>query len=514
MEQRLASLSCSSGRRRPWPADGPAGRPASDLAAARAVFEKNLQAIRDQDRDGYLACYLESERLVRTGPGGVRPRLCRTRRRSRRHRRRGLARPHRRRGPPPDPDPSRRGLRHLPLPRALRQEEVSGISERLFIATPKGWKIAVSTAFAALPGVPPPPRALVGATLVDGTGAAPVPDAVVILRDGKIDCAGPRSTCPVPPGVDTLDLLGQWITPGLIDAHVHFSQTGWADGRPDSSTSATGIPTRRSWPTCARHPERFGRTQLCSGVTAVFDVGGYPVDHPAARALEPASDLPRVAAAGPLLSTLDLWLNLPGEKQFIYLSDARAARPERAISPPRERTRSRSGSSAPKGEACRTWPPPSAPPERRRDARAAADRARHQPDRGQGGAPRRGEAARPQRLGPVGRPGVPRPRPRRRHDLLPDPDGRRRLPAALQGDRRAPGSRRSTTPTAASIPEPAPRWPRPAASPPSPRTGSTRSWSARARPATPSATGSPPTTCKVSWRPASRSQWARTPATR
>ncbi|HEY4590555.1 MAG TPA: hypothetical protein VII86_15115, partial [Thermoanaerobaculia bacterium] len=41
-----------------------------DLAAARALFEKNLQAIRDKSRDAYLSCYLDSERLARTGPEG------------------------------------------------------------------------------------------------------------------------------------------------------------------------------------------------------------------------------------------------------------------------------------------------------------------------------------------------------------------------------------------------------------------------------------------------------------
>ena len=46
---------------------------ADDLASARAVFEKNLQSIRDKDRDSYLACYLESEGLVRTGPGWAMP---------------------------------------------------------------------------------------------------------------------------------------------------------------------------------------------------------------------------------------------------------------------------------------------------------------------------------------------------------------------------------------------------------------------------------------------------------
>ena len=46
------------------------GAATADLAAARAVFEKNLQAIRDKNRDAYLSCYLESERLARTGAEG------------------------------------------------------------------------------------------------------------------------------------------------------------------------------------------------------------------------------------------------------------------------------------------------------------------------------------------------------------------------------------------------------------------------------------------------------------
>src|SRR6267154_2105943 len=80
----------------------------------------------------------------------------------------------------------------------------------------------------------PPPVALVGATLVDGTGAAPVRNAVVVIRDGRIACAGPRPRCPVPDDADTVRADGKWITPGLIDTHVHFSQTGWGDGRPDA----------------------------------------------------------------------------------------------------------------------------------------------------------------------------------------------------------------------------------------------------------------------------------------
>ena len=42
--------------------------------------------------------------------------------------------------------------------------------------------------------------ALVGATLIDGTGAPPVPRATVVVRDGKIECAGRAARSrPAPP---------------------------------------------------------------------------------------------------------------------------------------------------------------------------------------------------------------------------------------------------------------------------------------------------------------------------
>lgn len=302
---------------------GPAG--ADDLSSAKALFEKNLQAIRDKDREAYLSCYLESDRLVRTGPDGFQlgysgpEGLAATA---------GEAWPDHIAAEDLRLTPVRPGLVYGTYRYRVRygRDEVAGISERLFLETPQGWKIAVSTAFPSLPGVPPPPRALVGATLVDGTGAAPVPDAVVILRDGKIDCAGPRSSCPVPDGIDTVDLRGHWITPGLVDAHVHFSQTGWADGRPDALDVRDRHPYEKVVADLRANPERFGRSLLCSGVTAAFDVGGYPWTISLPGRFEPATGVPRVAAAGPLLSTLDHWLNLPGERQFAYITDPESAR--------------------------------------------------------------------------------------------------------------------------------------------------------------------------------------------
>jgi imidazolonepropionase-like amidohydrolase/ketosteroid isomerase-like protein len=290
----------------------------ADLAAARALFEKNIQAIRDQDRDAYLACYLESEHLVRTGPAGFQlgfADLAATA---------GQGWPDHIEAEEMRLTPVRPGLVYGTYRYRVRYggREDSGLSERLFVQTPQGWKIAVSTAFAEAPGeAPPPPRALTGAALVDGTGRPPVPDAVVVIREGKIECAGPRAACPVPEGAAVTDLAGHWITPGLIDAHVHFSQTGWADGRPDALDVRGRHPYEQVIAGLEEHPERFGRSHLCSGVTAVFDVGGYPWTLGLPAWAEPRTDVSRVAAAGPLLSTLDHWLNLPAARQFIHLKD-------------------------------------------------------------------------------------------------------------------------------------------------------------------------------------------------
>ncbi len=174
---------------------------------------------------------------------------------------------------------------------------------------------------------PPASRyAIVGATLVDGTGAAPVEDAVVVVGDGRILCAGPRADCTVPGDAETIDATGAWLTPGLIDAHVHFSQTGWYDGRPDAADFRDQYPYPEVIADLEANPQRIFDAYLCSGVTSVYDVGGYPWTWSLRRRFQDDHHAPRIAAAGPLLSTVDFWLNLPGQQQFIYMADEETVR--------------------------------------------------------------------------------------------------------------------------------------------------------------------------------------------
>jgi imidazolonepropionase-like amidohydrolase len=70
---------------------------------------------------------------------------------------------------------------------------------------------------------------LVGARLIDGTGAPPVPDAAVLIDvDGRIQAVGPRHTVTAPPGAVVHDVAGLTMLPGLIDGHDHLASHGYA----------------------------------------------------------------------------------------------------------------------------------------------------------------------------------------------------------------------------------------------------------------------------------------------
>jgi imidazolonepropionase-like amidohydrolase len=69
--------------------------------------------------------------------------------------------------------------------------------------------------------------AIVGGTLIDGTGAAPVPDAAVVIQNGRIVAAGPRSKVKIPKDANVVDAHGKTILPGLWDMHAHFEQVEW-----------------------------------------------------------------------------------------------------------------------------------------------------------------------------------------------------------------------------------------------------------------------------------------------
>src|SRR5437867_1498196 len=110
---------------------------------------------------------------------------------------------------------------------------------------------------------------LLGATLIDGTGAAPVPDAAVLINDGRITAAGPRQAVSWPANVDVVDLSGLTLLPGLIDGHDHLASHGYA------FTQRSGLHEPLS--TVHMRTATVLRQTLATGYTTIRDAAGLDV---------------------------------------------------------------------------------------------------------------------------------------------------------------------------------------------------------------------------------------------
>jgi imidazolonepropionase-like amidohydrolase len=61
------------------------------------------------------------------------------------------------------------------------------------------------------------------ATIIDGTGAAPIANGTIVVNNNRITAVG--RNVPVPAGATIVNLAGKSVMPDLIDTHTHLSQT-------------------------------------------------------------------------------------------------------------------------------------------------------------------------------------------------------------------------------------------------------------------------------------------------
>lgn len=173
--------------------------------------------------------------------------------------------------------------------------------------------------------------ALIGATVIDGTGGPVITNAVIVVSGDRLACVGTAAQCPVPRGATRVDVTGRFITPGLVDTHVHFSQTGWIDGRPDGISAPDLYPYEKTAHALRANPERWYRSYLCSGITAVFDVGGHPWTTDLPAAAEADTLAPHVRASGPLVSHATLAALSVDDEIYTFLPMASTAELRRSV---------------------------------------------------------------------------------------------------------------------------------------------------------------------------------------
>src|SRR5438874_10943778 len=76
---------------------------------------------------------------------------------------------------------------------------------------------------------------LKAARLVDGTGAAPITNAVIVVRENMIAAVGSANSVKIPAEAKVIDLGDVTLLPGFIDAHTHL--VGRVLGDPEGDMS-------------------------------------------------------------------------------------------------------------------------------------------------------------------------------------------------------------------------------------------------------------------------------------
>ena len=121
-----------------------------------------------------------------------------------------------------------------------------------------------------------------GATALTMSGCGTIPDADILVVDGRIAAVGQRGSVPIPKGVTVRDVSGKWIFPGFIDDHDHV-----ADIR-------RGLLDLDSWGVASN---------LAYGITTAFDPSTLSIDMLAYQDLIDAGLLTgsRIRSTGPAI---------------------------------------------------------------------------------------------------------------------------------------------------------------------------------------------------------------------
>lgn len=130
-------------------------------------------------------------------------------------------------------------------------------------------------------------KALVGGTVIDGTGRDPIDDAVVLIDGERIDAVFRRGDMELPVDTEVLDISGSTVIPGLIDCHVHVGVLA------DNSFLQVEDPKGLA--------DLFMTTLLSHGVTTVRDTGNFDPDAVFRAFKEGKANWPRFFGAGTIL---------------------------------------------------------------------------------------------------------------------------------------------------------------------------------------------------------------------
>ena len=135
--------------------------------------------------------------------------------------------------------------------------------------------------------------------LIDGTGADPVPNAAVLIEDGRIAQIAAADAVPLAPddAVDVIEVSGGSIMPGFIEMHSHIHCSAELDAYTHITTESDEVFLMRAVGAV--------RSALASGVTTMRDLGArnqvaFPIKQAIEDGIIPG---PRLIVAGTPITT-------------------------------------------------------------------------------------------------------------------------------------------------------------------------------------------------------------------
>jgi imidazolonepropionase-like amidohydrolase len=176
--------------------------------------------------------------------------------------------------------------------------------------------LAGSTAFASQSGT----TVILNGTAID-PGSGKIMANAAITIEGDHIAAIKENSSDVPKKGDTvIDARGKFILPGYIDTHVHFFQSGDIFTRPDAVDLTSVRPYKDEHAWIERNLQNTFARYLRCGITSVVDVGGPIWNFKVRKLANATGKAPRVAVAGPLISSVSRpQLELDGDPPIVKI---------------------------------------------------------------------------------------------------------------------------------------------------------------------------------------------------
>ncbi len=142
-------------------------------------------------------------------------------------------------------------------------------------------------------------------TLIDVKTGKAIPGQSVVINNERIEMIGPAKKIKDPTNVVVIDGTGKFLMPGMIDAHIHFFQSGGLYTRPDVVDLRKKMPYEKEKAFGLNNAADYMHRYLRLGITSVIDVGGPFANFTIRDSVAKTIIAPNVLVTGPLFSIVE-----------------------------------------------------------------------------------------------------------------------------------------------------------------------------------------------------------------